>query len=80
MYEGKFPSTFCHQVSADARKILRTCLNKSPSVRLSLKALHLVLIVQELKETFPPLTPSPSDPYEYIMYRAGQVECHRIYS
>ena len=32
----------------------------------------LNVLVNELNENFPPHTPSPSDPYEYIMYRAGQ--------
>jgi len=29
-------------------------------------------LLAQLEENFPPTNPSPSDPYEYIMYRAGQ--------
>ncbi len=29
-------------------------------------------LAQQLEENFPPRNPSPTDPYEYIMYRAGQ--------
>ena len=29
-------------------------------------------LIAALEESFPPINPSPADPYEYIMYRAGQ--------
>ena len=29
-------------------------------------------LLKQLDENFPPVNPSPADPYEYIMYRAGQ--------
>jgi hypothetical protein len=29
-------------------------------------------LAQQLEERFPPINPGPADPYEYIMYRAGQ--------
>jgi len=29
-------------------------------------------LLHQLEESFPPINPSPADPYEYIMYRAGQ--------
>ena len=29
-------------------------------------------LLKQLEETFPPTNPGPTDPYEYIMYRAGQ--------
>jgi len=29
-------------------------------------------LLQVLEENYPPINPSPSDPYEYVMYRAGQ--------
>ena len=29
-------------------------------------------LIHQLEESFPPINPSPADPYEYIMYRAGQ--------
>ncbi len=29
-------------------------------------------LAAQLEENFPPRNPSPTDPYEYIMYRAGQ--------
>lgn len=39
---------------------------------LEAKGIALNALVKELEETFPPHTPQPGDPYEYIMYRAGQ--------
>lgn len=39
---------------------------------LEARGIQLNALIQELNETFPPTNPSPSDPYEYIMYRAGQ--------
>jgi len=29
-------------------------------------------LIQELDETFPPVSPTPDQPIEYIMYRSGQ--------
>nr|BDD44272.1 hypothetical protein 18 [bacterium] len=39
---------------------------------LELKGMELQALLNELDDIFPPTNPSPSDPYEYIMYKAGQ--------
>jgi hypothetical protein len=39
---------------------------------LEAKGMQANVMLQLLEETFPPTNPTPSDPYEYVMYRAGQ--------
>ena len=46
---------------------MSTSLNMLETVGIQARGL-----VQILDENYPPMNPSPSDPYEYIMYRAGQ--------
>ena len=39
---------------------------------LEASGLALNALINEMKETFPPVTPAPSDQISHIMYRAGQ--------
>ena len=46
---------------------MSTSLNMLETVGMQARGL-----AQQLEERFPPINPGPADPYEYIMYRAGQ--------
>jgi len=39
---------------------------------LEAKGLTTSALLQELNETFPPITPHPDNPINLIMYRSGQ--------
>ena len=39
---------------------------------LETKGIQMNALVQEMNETFPPVQPNPSQPFEQIMYQAGQ--------
>ena len=39
---------------------------------LEAKGMQANAMLKVLEETFPPTNPAPNDPYEYIMYKAGQ--------